>query len=181
MKKIPTIFKRNLENMRVILQEPNPLCGWVFDGEGVATRKYDGTCVKIERGCYYKRREVKDGKMPPVDFIQEDFDQNTGKKVGWVAVDFDSKEDRYHVEAFSSAYSDGTYELVGPKIQANPEHYKKHMLIKHSEAEILPNVPRTYQGIADYMSKLDIEGIVFHHPDGRMAKIKKKDYKQKRV
>lgn len=136
--------------------------------------------MKIEKGNYYKRREVKKDKMPPVGFLQEDFDPNTGKKVGWIAVDFSSKEDKYHIEAFNPAYSDGTYELVGPKIQGNPEKYKKHTLIKHSEAEILNDVPRTYQDIADYMSNLDIEGIVFHHSDGRMAKIKKKDFNQKR-
>jgi len=48
MKKIPTIFERNPENMREILTKPNKGCGWVFKGEGVATRKYDGTCVLIE-------------------------------------------------------------------------------------------------------------------------------------
>ncbi len=47
MKKIPTMFIRNPENMRELLNEHHPDCGWVFAGEGVATRKYDGTCCKI--------------------------------------------------------------------------------------------------------------------------------------
>ena len=32
MKKIPTIFKRNHDNMRGILNESHPDCEWVFDG-----------------------------------------------------------------------------------------------------------------------------------------------------
>lgn len=181
MKKIPTIFRRNPENMREILDEPHPNCGWVFAGEGVATRKYDGTCVKIENGQYFKRREVKNGKVVPPDFIEEQLDINTGKRVGWVPVDPNSKEDRWHMEAFNASFSDGTYELVGPKVQGNPEGYERHALIKHSEAEVFESVPRTFEGIADFMSGRDIEGIVFHHPDGRMAKIKKRDFGQKRA
>lgn len=180
MKKIPTIFKRNLENMKEVLNEVNDGCEWVFAGEGIATRKYDGTCVKIENGKYFKRREVKMGKIAPIDFIEEQHDPNTGKRVGWVPVCADSKDDRWHMEAFDSLLKDGTYELVGPKIQKNLEKYAKHALVKHSDAEVFGNVRRTYEGISDFMEKLDIEGIVFHHEDGRMAKIKKRDLDQKR-
>jgi len=42
MKKIPTIFKRNPDRMQEIMPEQHPDCGWVFDGEGAPTRKYDG-------------------------------------------------------------------------------------------------------------------------------------------
>jgi len=55
MKKIPTIFKRNPENMKEILPEQHPDCGWVFDGEGVPTRKYDGTCCRVKDGKLWKR------------------------------------------------------------------------------------------------------------------------------
>jgi len=183
MKKIPTIFKRNPENMRELLKEQHPDCGWVFAGEGVATRKYDGTCVKIENGQYFKRREVKRDKQAPPDFIEEQLDTNTGKRVGWVAVDPDAKDSRWHMEAFNNLQNqvDGTYELVGPKIQGNPEGYGLHTLVKHSEAEVFELVPRDFVGIANFMSSRDIEGIVFHHPDGRMCKIKKRDFGQKRA
>jgi len=59
MKKIPTIFKRNPENMKYILRDPHPDCLWVFEGEGIATRMYDGICVAIINGQYVKRREIK--------------------------------------------------------------------------------------------------------------------------
>jgi hypothetical protein len=183
MKKIPMIFKRNPENMRKILDESQPDCQWVFDGEGVATRKYDGTCVKIESDKYFKRREVKNGRNAPRGFIEEQSDLNTGKRVGWVYVDPKSKEDKWHMEAFdsSSSLSGGTYELVGPKVQGNPEKYKTHTLIKHSEATQYVDVPRTFVGISAWLEDKDIEGLVFHHPDGRMGKIKKRDFNQKRI
>jgi len=181
MRKIPTIFKRNPENMREILHEHHLDCEWVFNGEGVATRKYDGTCVKIENGNYFKRREVKKGRVAPNNFIEEEFDENTGKRVGWVPVDRSLKEDRWHMETFSEKLSDGTYELVGPKIQGNPEGYNVHALVKHEKAQVFKTVQRTFEGISDFMKDKDIEGIVFHHPDGRMGKIKKKDYGQKRI
>ena len=167
--------------MREILDEPHPDCQWVFDGKGTATRKYDGTCVKIENGRYFKRREIKKGKNVPEGFIEEQFDQNTGKRIGWIEVDQNSKENKWHIEAFNLSLIDGTYELVGPKIQGNPEKYEVHTLIKHSEATQYVDVPRTIDGIAQWLQDKDIEGIVFHHPDERMGKIKKRDFNQKRI
>lgn len=180
MKKIPTIFKRNPENMREILTDPHPDCGWVFDGEGVPTRKYDGTCCKIEGGKFFKRREIKKGKPVPADFVEEMHDPNTGKRVGWVPV-ADVPDNKYHLEAFDPALIDGTYELVGPKIQGNPEKYMDHTLIAHASAIEYPDVPRGFDSLAAWLRDKDIEGLVFHHPDGRMAKIKKRDFALKRA
>lgn len=176
MKKIPTIFVRDFDNMERVTKEPHELCHWVFNGEGLATRKYDGSCVKIENGVYFKRREVKPGKIEPENFILEQKDEITGKKVGWVPVDPDLKENRWHMEAFNSSLKDGTYELLGPKVQGNPEKLEIHQLLKHSDAEVYENVPRTYEGIKAFLLDKDIEGLVFHHADGRMAKIKKRDF-----
>ena len=94
----------------------------------------------------------------------------------------DSNEDKRHVEAFDrlSDKLDGTYELVGPKVQANPENWPDHSLIMHRKAKAFENVPRTFDEIKGWMSGKDIEGIVFHHPDGRMSKIKKSDFGMKR-
>lgn len=180
MKKIPTLFKRNPDNMREILPEPHKGCGWVFAGEGVATRKYDGTCCLISGGKLYKRREIKAGSPLPFGFIQADADDEvTGKVVGWVAAE-PSAEDKWHFSAFKEGMADGTYELLGPKIQGNPEGFTEHVLLKHSEAEVFADVPRTFDGLREWMRERDIEGLVFHHADGRMAKIKKRDYGMKR-
>lgn len=176
MKKIPTLYKRNPENMKEILPEVHPDCTWVISGEGVATRKYDGTCCLIDKGVFYKRREIKKGKVTPDDFILAQYDEVTGKTVGWVPVDFDSKADKRHVEAFHEDLTDGTYELVGPKVQNNLEKYEQHTLVKHSEAQVYDDVPRSFDELGVWLKDKDIEGLVFHHPDGRMAKIKKRDY-----
>jgi len=180
MKKIPTIFKRNPENMREVLNEPHPDCQWVFDGEGVVTRKYDGTCCLVKNGYFFKRREVKKGKKTPPDFIEEMHDKTTGKRVGWVPVE-DSSENKYHIDAFCDDLQDGTYELVGPKIQGNPEKYDHHTLVAHAAATEYSDVPRTFEGLKRWLADKDIEGLVFHHEDGRMAKIKKRDFGQKRA
>lgn len=181
MKKIPTIFKRNPDNMKEVLPKVTPGCEWVFAGEGVPTRKYDGTCVKIDDGKYFKRREVKKGKQPPKKFIEEQFDENTGKRFGWVPVDRESKEDQYHMEAFHDQLPNGTFELCGPKINGNPERMHKHILIRHYTADAYPDIPRNYEAIKECLKDKDIEGLVFHHPDGRMAKIKKRDFGLKRT
>lgn len=180
MKKTPTIFKRNPDNMSEIINDPNPACAWVFNGEGVPTRKYDGTCCRVKNGVLWKRRELKEGKAQPEGFELADYDETTGKTVGWMPVT-DSKEDRWHLEAFGGGqWPDGTYELCGPKIQGNPEGFERHVLVPHSEATQYDNVPRDFDSIREFLDSMDIEGLVFHHQDGRMAKIKKRDFGQRR-
>jgi hypothetical protein len=114
-----------------------------------------------------------------------DVDPETGKQPGWVPVG-DGPQDRWHREAFGSLavqygpVPDGTYELLGPKVQGNPEGFEQHILFRHDLAQILAGAPRDYDGLADYLADLPYEGIVWHwpQPDGsvRMAKIKKRDF-----
>ena len=178
MKKMPTIFNRNYtDNGPLAFNMQHPDCDWVFNGEGVATRKWDGTCCIIKDGDYFKRRTIKKNKLLPLDFIFKDSDENTGTLFGWVPV---TKDDKWHMEAFWPGMSDGTYELVGPKVQGNVENFATHTLIKHKRGHEYHGLLRTFDGIRDFMKDKDIEGIVFHHPDGRMAKIKKSDYGMKR-
>jgi len=176
MKKMPTIFIRDLEKRNFVTDEINPVCQWVFDGEGEATQKIDGTCCMIKDGVYYKRRMVKKGKKDPAGFIFADADSVTGKRFGWIPVNFDNKEDKYHVEAHHPGLPDGTYELIGPKIQGNAESLTRHILVNHQNTLIFNDCPRTYDGLKKWLEKKDIEGVVFHNPDGRMAKIKKRDF-----
>lgn len=200
MRKIPTVFKRDPENMRRVLPEVTPGCEWVLAGEGVATRKYDGTCCMFspgetlsDEGCWYTRREVKPGKPPPENFVAIETDENTGKTVGWQPIDQSgyAKWHKQAVEAEAGDYEDspraeGTYELCGPKVNGNPERYLGHVLIAHREAVRIPmafaenyeGVPGlTYLGLRSLLSaSFPFEGIVWHHPDGRMAKLKRRDF-----
>jgi hypothetical protein len=188
MKKIPTLFKRDFTNNGMIIPEYSAGTDWVIAGEGVATRKYDGTSVLIRDHKMYKRYEYKDCKVPPTDFEEADYDTTTGKHVGWVQVGFGS-EDKWHREALiggnpdkvTAQYTDGNYELLGPKVQSNPEHADKHYLHDFMRnAATYDNVPTGFTELKDWLTDKDIEGLVWHHPDGRMVKIKKKDYRLKR-
>lgn len=176
MKKIPTIFERDWNGDRSrVLNIRNGTCDWVFAGEGKATRKLDGTCCLIRDGKLYKRRELRKGDKEPPAFELVDLDLETGKIVGWVPVG-DGPEDRYHREAFANGeFADGTHELIGPKVQGNPEHATHHILIPHAECTV-HEVERDFDKIRDFLSTQDMEGLVWHHPDGRMAKIKLRDF-----
>lgn len=188
MRKIPTIFLRDMEDMKHVTTEPNPACSWVFAGEGFPTRKYDGTCVMLDdAGSWWARREVKPGKTPPPNYVPVETDPATGKTMGWEPIG-QSAFAKYHAEAVTSMspypnWSPGTYELIGPKIQGNPEAAEYHKLITHMGAMHLAPIERTYEEIRARTLRLHesgVEGIVFHHPDGRMAKIKGRDFPQAR-
>ena len=181
MKKIPTVFERDWNGDRSkVTPQVHAGCEWVLAGEGAATRKLDGTCCLIRDGKLYKRRELKKGDVAPPLFEQADFDEETGKTVGWVPCDIGT-DDKYHMAAFAEEnnWPDGTYELIGPKVQGNPENWTGHQLIRHGSI-MEDDVPRTFDGLREWLASQDIEGIVFHHHDGRMAKIKLRDFGHKR-
>ena len=182
MQKIPSLFQRNYDGDRLVRDELVPGTEWVQAGEGIATRKWDGTCCMIRGGKLYKRYEVKPGKRPPQGFEPAgDIDENTGKQQGWLLVG-DGPEDQYHREAFKPYLSDGTYELLGPKIQGNVEGYEVHVLMRHGLIGFFDEPPRTFAELkAWFESHAYVEGIVWHNQDGRMVKIKLKDFGIKRV
>lgn len=189
MKKMPTIFVRDYATTpALVINTWHQDCLWVRDGEGVATQKLDGACCMIQDGVLYKRREVKPGKPEPEGFVLVDEDEKTGKKVGWVLVG-DGPEDqpfRDGLEWLQTTESEnhkgvinGTYELCGPKVQGDAEGLReRHMLFRHDNPRlILSSQPRrTFEAIGAYLTTHNIEGIVWHHEDGRRAKIKGKDF-----
>ena len=187
MKKIPLIFLFD-HDVHKMTTTPNPVAQWVFDGEGVATRKYDGTACAVITTCtpgtdgettqLHRRHCVKPGKKTPEGFRMVQHDLTTGKSVGWVPVNANNPGDKYFVEAWHPKLKEGTYELIGPKVQGNPEKVSRHILVKHSEALQYqqPGLGRNYDYLKYWLSTRDIEGLVFHHPNGRMAKIRKKDF-----
>lgn len=182
MKKIPTLFERDWNGDRSrVTREVHKGCEWVAAGDGWATRKIDGTCCRILDGKLWKRRELRKGESEPNGFELADHDDETGKIVGWVPVG-DGPEDRYHREAMSRVQlADGTYELVGPKIQGNPERFAYNTLVPHGCLGLEGDeVPRDFDGLSAYLSARDYEGIVWHHSDGRMVKIKARDFGIKR-
>lgn len=195
MRKVPTLFLRDLEDMRYVLPEVHPDCQWVLDGEGTATRKYDGTCVLIHRDGLavhaFARREVKPGKQSPQNFVEVEHDETTGKTVGWEPAE-QSGFANLIAEAVADAVTygggplPGTHELVGPKINRNPEGFTAHHLIPHADADrievkVPPDALEAWSHLLGFMATFPHEGIVWHHPDGRMAKLKVKDFPQEKL
>jgi hypothetical protein len=179
MNKIPTLYVRNYGTDKLVHDETTPGCEWVLAGEGVATRKWDGTCCLVRTGNLFKRYDAKKGKVPPPGFEPcGEPDPVTGHHPGWVPVGA-GPEDQWHREALDTLrlleVFDGTYELLGPKIQGNPEKYEHHVLIRH-DTQAYQSAPRSFSELRAWLSVSDIEGLVWHHPDGRMAKIKLKDF-----
>jgi len=183
MKKIPTLFVRDMANdPKLVLNFVSPECHWVGLEEGVATRKYDGTCCMVRGMQLYKRYDAKQGRVPPVGFepAQPDPDPTTGHWPGWLLVG-GGPEDKHHRAAWQyvldnrSTLADDTYELVGHAWGRNPEQVYHAQFLRHG-ATRLPDCPTSYDALREYLAENVMEGIVWHHPDGRRAKVKARDY-----
>ena len=185
MKKIPTLFERKFENHKVVEITPNVTPGleWVLEGKGVATEKLDGSCTAIIDGKFYKRYDAKKGKKAPEGAIPCcDPDPITGHHPHWVLVDANNPADKWFVEAYNNALAvrevdtllDTTYEAVGVHFQGNPHGYNCDILEMHG-ATVL-DVPRTFEGIKQYLTDHYIEGIVFWYDGEPRCKIKRSDF-----
>lgn len=193
MRKIPTLYERDPgTRRRYVYNVVRHDCQWVIDGEGWPTYKWDGTAVRIDTdGRAWKRRELLPSSNGPAEWWQEgEADPVTGKRVGWVPVDPDDPGDQWHREAVDSfddgELTAGTYELVGPKVQSNPHGFMSHHLIRHGTDwdadrnlwDGMPD-PSEFDRWGEWLHSRPapgFEGIVWHHPDGRMCKIKAKDF-----
>lgn len=185
MKKISTLFRKDPNDLSKVIDEVDPDNEWALT-EGVATRKFDGSACAVIDGQFYKRYDAKKGRAAPANGIPcQDPDPISGHYPFWVPVDINKSEDKYFIQGLKESIyrfgtiSNGTYELIGEKIQANPEKIEGHILVKHG-ADVISLYDRSFEGIKAFLSDQDIEGIVFHHPDGRMCKIRKSDFGLKR-
>jgi hypothetical protein len=116
-------------------------------------------------------------RLPPGAVPCDEPDAITGHWPHWVTVG-EEPESRWHREAWGlvgRSLPDGTYELCGPKLQANPEGYAVHTLVLHG-SEVVDGCPRDWDGLRDFLSSYEGEGVVFHHPNGAMCKIRRDDF-----
>ena len=180
MKKIPTLFVREFENHRVVkvTEAITPGMEWVLNSEGVATLKFDGSCTAIINGIFYKRYDAKKGKKAPEGAIPCcEPDPITGHHPHWVKVDPNNPSDKWFVEAFHNTdkpLNDGTYEAIGPHFQGNPYGCDVDTLVKHGS--MILEVPRTFEGIREFLAENDVEGIVFWKDGEPQCKIKRSDF-----
>lgn len=182
MQKIKTLFKKDPKDLSKVTMELDPNNAWAIE-VGIPTRKYDWTACAVINWEIYKRYDCKAGIIPPVWAIPcQEPDELSGHRPHRVRCERGDTGSKYFLEAFdtSSGIEDWTYELCWPKVQGNPEKLPAHTLVPHGK-DILEVTDRSYEGIRQYLTDHDIEGIVFHHPmDGRMCKIRKKDFWIKR-
>jgi hypothetical protein len=92
-------------------------------------------------------------------------------------------EENSEEPVMSGGWPHGTYELIGPKVNGNPEREEVHTLIKHEFAEpVFVGPPGAYsfdllaKEVMHLREAYGAEGVVWHHPDGRMAKLKARDF-----
>ena len=66
---------------------------------------------------------------------------------------------------------------MGPKVNGNPYNLERHELWEHGSVEF-EVTDFTFEGLKKLFAEklVNEEGLVFHHPDGRMLKLRNKDY-----
>lgn len=183
MEKIPTLFERD-EHFKVI-DSLRPECDWVLRGEGTPTEKLDGTNIRLT---------TRAGQIVRVEKRRNPSkaQKQLGIADGWYAdADEGAAEDKWILAAARntdvSAWPDGEHscEALGPRIQGNPLQLPDLVCVPFNlEVPAYTSVPRSYAGLQELLAALEskfapghlAEGIVFHHPDGRRAKIKRKDF-----
>lgn len=183
MKKIPTLFKREYANHKVvgITNEVTPGMEWVLEGEGEATIKFDGACCAVIDGVFYKRFDAKKGRKIPEGAIPCcEPDPITGHWPHWVKVDKNNPADKWFVEAYRNTFHvdtdyNSTYEAVGPHFQGNPYNLDKDELCEHGSTGVV-DIERSFAGIRDYLKNHRVEGIVFWKDDEPQCKIKRTDF-----
>ena len=175
MEKIPTMFVRDPANMSRVTQEVTPGCEWVLAGEGLPTQKVDGTNIRVT---------VASGRPVMVEKRRNPTreEKAAGAEPGYVISDASDPADKHITAAVNhtdfSGWPEGASpcEAVGPKIQGGAGGTEPGLYPFSFDPAYLPRIERTFDAIRAYLEATPIEGIVWHHPDGRMAKIKRRDF-----
>lgn len=187
MRKISTIFERNWETDRKV----NAQLIVDFDFEhAVATEKLDGTNIRVT---------VRNGIVVRSEKRRNPSKQQ--KQAGivdpwYVDINEHSPEDKWMMAAINgtdfSAVPDGEWpaEALGKNIQGNPLQLEGNQVFIFSlpdwrERILLTDAPHTFSELREYLNTKKscvgndclMEGVVWHHPDGSMVKIKRKDFK----
>ena len=184
MDKIPTMFVRDPQNMNRVTPEVTPGCEWVLAGEGVATRKWDGTNVRVTTG-WGRLIHVEKRRNPSRE------EKASGAEPGYVLASRSDPSDKHIFAAVDatdySSWPSGEWscEALGPKIQGGREGVPPSLLAFSLPSFVAESgvavVPRDFSNLGNFLGACGWEGIVWHHPDGRMAKIKARDFGHRRI
>lgn len=202
MKKTPSIFERdwNGNRSRLLPVIADADVAWVFAGEGIATVKWDGSAVMLDSDRrLWVRYDAKAGKTPPAGFVPaQERDPKTGHMPGWIPAEGNPAA-KWHIDALNNTplVQPGTWEACGPSHQGNPHKFTKNVLVRHGNVVLVnfkihlyDGPEQAYSACRQFLEHLVLpteayglplvgptraEGIVWHHPDGRMAKVKGSD------
>jgi len=187
MEKIQTIFQRDWDGDRGVIDEfvdnniPELLAS------ATATEKLDGTNIRVT---VRKTNVVRVEKRRNPNKVQK---QQGIKEPWYVDADEYSPEDKWIFDGVRNTdfkdIPDGEWsgELVGKNIQGNPLNLENNRIVLFSLglAPVFEDVPTCFDGLKHWLPKLKskygnncgIEGIVWHCENGQMFKIKNKDFK----
>lgn len=198
VQKIPTIYLRESHadgDSRFVRPDFTPGCEDVLSNpKWVARRKYDGHALLLDdEGQWWARKAVAVGRTAPEDFKEVYMEYvsraqrpDNVKRYGWIPVKNSVYVPEFEDARAHSILSDarpGTYELCGPDINRNPERYEYHKLVEHSRAVRIDvparcvHFPELRHFFRDVLGAAGVEGIVWTHEDGRMAKLKVRDFR----
>lgn len=184
MPKIESPFvRKEINGNYIAVDEINPGYEWVFEDDSVmAIEKLHGTNVSIF---------IQDGVITSCWNRTERLPFfNKGKK--FIIEGLLNSFERGYMEFLGDGQHFG--ELIGPKVNGNPYKLDQHLWIcfstfgqKHLKYKSWGKYPKDFKTISEWFKELMplyasmkgdrengfVEGIVFTHPDGRMAKLRK--------
>lgn len=206
MKKTPSLYMRNYETDRKIRDEVVPGSEWVLAGEGVATRKWDGTCCLFRDGKLWKRYDrkltkqankqkrsrtgkvlepllIEDFKVAPAGWFacHDEPDLNTGHWPGWLPVTPEDPSSKWHRAAYQGFRPHGGY-VHGQTYELCGPHFQGNPegfdrdLLIEHGLDVLDVAPLTFDGIRTFLADNPMEGIVWHLDDDRRVKVKASDF-----
>lgn len=169
---IPTLFLPDPDDRRFVVPIVREGCEWVLAGEGVARRQYDGIVALFDPAAPH----LEEGGEPELHgwFVEE---TATDLVPAW--------RSRFAAPMLAAARNlpvsnpptPGTHELIGPGIRRNAERVPRNVLIAHRDADLV-DAPRDFEGLRRWLLARQYKGVVFHHPDGRMAKLRRRDVRR---
>ena len=183
MPKLQSPFKRKMVgNDYLVYDEIEEGYDWVFNDESVmAIEKLHGTNVSIT---------IEEGAVTAV-FNRTERIPFITKGKSWIIKGILNSKERGYLEFLGDGQHFG--ELIGPRVNKNPYKLEEHLWIpfsgfcqKHLKYKCWGKYPKTFDSISEWFKELMplytcmkgdkegfVEGIVFTHEDGRMAKLRK--------
>ena len=103
-----------------------------------------------------KKKKTKTKEQHPDGFVALEDDAETGKTVGWEAVEQSSFYTYWLTRAYGGHTRSPEQELIGPKVNGNPDGAQMHIVVMHDRAENLDelhadDVPRDFDGLAAWL------------------------------